>query len=73
MILIIFLLYLLVLIFLSFFWFIVAYNIYAVVTALLLCSRPMTIDSFFSAYLTKWQDLVYYIRRKLFNKKNKKN
>ena len=70
MIMIILPVYLVIMAFLLFFWFIVAYNIYAIVMAFLRCGRPITIDSFFTAYLTKWQDLVYYVRHKLLKKKN---
>ena len=72
MIMIILPVYLVILIILLFFCFIVAFNIYAISMASLRCPRPITVDSFFTAYLTIWQDLVYYIRRKLFKKKNQK-
>lgn len=72
MIMIILPVYLLILAILLCFWFIVAYNIYAISMAILCCVRPLTVDSFFTAYLTCWRNLWYYFRRKFQKKKIKK-
>lgn len=72
MIMIILPVYLAMLVILLSFWFIVAFNIYALSMAFLRCPRPITVDSFFNAYLTQWRDLVYNVRRRLHKKKNQK-